>query len=384
MSGRSPIDPIGAALQSYRRARGVSQRDLGEHLGLSQTQVSRIETGARRPSFDERRRIAHTLRLPMSEVGLDVRNEPPDLERVGRIVHLGETARFAGSSMAALPEVEEVDRSLHAAKLRGHGSEALAAMHVRIKLTRAVLLGEVLPRHTATMTKRLTGQALRMAKGIGDPLLQWRASLRHGTALRKASDRSGAIAALEAALKDAPSVHLRPVTLIPLARAYSDARKGPEFRDAIAELRRSLDDPEHWTPGFNPLSVAEVELRGCLALEMKLPKDDGVLDDLSPGIPPGAQWFPIWSFTQAQALSHTGELDESIAHIKRGLKNGTRLTLPQQIERGVVILRGLAARTRQAEPLIEAALQSLAKIELEVPLQPVLALPPHVASDWGQ
>jgi hypothetical protein len=127
-----------------------------------------------------------------------------------------------------------------------------------------------------------------------------------------------------------------------------------------------LDDPERWTPGFNSLSVAEVELRSRRELGMKLPRDFGVPDELSPGIPPGAPWFSIWTFTQAQALLRAGELDESIARLKSGLATAANLTLPQQIERGLAILQGLAPRSRHAGPLIASARRSLAEIERSV------------------
>lgn len=50
-------------LKQLRAAEDLSQRQLALYLGVSQSAVTRWETGARMPSRDELIRIGHLLRI---------------------------------------------------------------------------------------------------------------------------------------------------------------------------------------------------------------------------------------------------------------------------------------------------------------------------------
>lgn len=50
-------------LRTARDARGLSQGKLAEKAGLQSSAVSHFETGARKPSFDNLRRLADALRI---------------------------------------------------------------------------------------------------------------------------------------------------------------------------------------------------------------------------------------------------------------------------------------------------------------------------------
>lgn len=50
-------------LKEAREMRGLSQGDLAEKAGLQQTAVSHFETGMRKPSFDNLRRLADALEV---------------------------------------------------------------------------------------------------------------------------------------------------------------------------------------------------------------------------------------------------------------------------------------------------------------------------------
>jgi transcriptional regulator with XRE-family HTH domain len=64
MSPSSPSDELFAQrLREAREMRGLSQAELGTKTGLQPAAVSHFETGARRPSFDNLRRLAVALEV---------------------------------------------------------------------------------------------------------------------------------------------------------------------------------------------------------------------------------------------------------------------------------------------------------------------------------
>ena len=57
---------IGERVAELRRGRGWEQDDLAAKAGVSQSTVSRVETGARRaPSSETMRRLARALGVPV-------------------------------------------------------------------------------------------------------------------------------------------------------------------------------------------------------------------------------------------------------------------------------------------------------------------------------
>ena len=69
--------PLGLLVREAREARGWSQGELGERLGVSGAQVSRIESGVRGTSVDVLARLAQELALPADQV-LAALAEGPD------------------------------------------------------------------------------------------------------------------------------------------------------------------------------------------------------------------------------------------------------------------------------------------------------------------
>ena len=56
---------FGRRLKALREMRGISQRKLADKLGKSAQYVSRIETGDRKPSMDQVRKMAAALDVPV-------------------------------------------------------------------------------------------------------------------------------------------------------------------------------------------------------------------------------------------------------------------------------------------------------------------------------
>ena len=64
---------VGANLRFARASRGMSQGDLGKHLGLTYQQISKYETGRNRLSFDAAVAACDALGVPLKVLlrGLD-------------------------------------------------------------------------------------------------------------------------------------------------------------------------------------------------------------------------------------------------------------------------------------------------------------------------
>lgn len=58
-----PTDVFPARLRSAREKRDLSQGELAKRAGLQPSAVSQFETGSRKPSFDNLRRLANALRV---------------------------------------------------------------------------------------------------------------------------------------------------------------------------------------------------------------------------------------------------------------------------------------------------------------------------------
>lgn len=56
------------ALRNIRQRSGYTQQALAEELGYGQEYISRIETGARRPSLEFLRRFAELVRFPLADL----------------------------------------------------------------------------------------------------------------------------------------------------------------------------------------------------------------------------------------------------------------------------------------------------------------------------
>ena len=67
-----PLDgadaPVGVALARLRRRAGLTGKELGDLVGMSQAKISKIETGAVNPSPEDVERMARQLRAPAAEI----------------------------------------------------------------------------------------------------------------------------------------------------------------------------------------------------------------------------------------------------------------------------------------------------------------------------
>lgn len=56
---------VGEKIKSLRKAIGLTQKELGDRLGISEVQVSQYERGTRNPKTEQLKRIAEALNVPL-------------------------------------------------------------------------------------------------------------------------------------------------------------------------------------------------------------------------------------------------------------------------------------------------------------------------------
>lgn len=69
---------VGERIRSARRAVGITQKDLGERVGIDQAIISKLERGKHQPRFDTLRRVAEGLDLSVSELLAQEESVPGD------------------------------------------------------------------------------------------------------------------------------------------------------------------------------------------------------------------------------------------------------------------------------------------------------------------
>jgi XRE family transcriptional regulator, regulator of sulfur utilization len=76
---------IGTAIKSVRNQVGLSQEQLSERTGLSQTSISQIENGVKQPSKKSIRAICRALEIPEAVlyiIGLEDTDVPPSRKKM--------------------------------------------------------------------------------------------------------------------------------------------------------------------------------------------------------------------------------------------------------------------------------------------------------------
>lgn len=58
-------EKLGARIKEFRKARGLSQEQLAEIIGIEQKHVSRLEVGKSYPTIDRLEKLALALNVPM-------------------------------------------------------------------------------------------------------------------------------------------------------------------------------------------------------------------------------------------------------------------------------------------------------------------------------
>lgn len=75
-------------IREYRKRAGLTMKELGEHLGVSESAVQRWENGDRKPSYERLLQIGEVLDCSVNDLmgyaGQTIESELPEVIMVGR------------------------------------------------------------------------------------------------------------------------------------------------------------------------------------------------------------------------------------------------------------------------------------------------------------
>ncbi len=81
---KSGKEKLGVRIKEFRKARGLSQEQLAEMVGIEQKHVSRLEVGKSYPTIDRLEKIAEALDIPIGRF-FDNGDSWIDAQRAGKI-----------------------------------------------------------------------------------------------------------------------------------------------------------------------------------------------------------------------------------------------------------------------------------------------------------
>lgn len=90
-------------LRELRKKAGLTLIDVAEVLGVSESQVSRYETGARRPRLDEAYKLAQLFRVSVVDIFPDMGGSPAIAPEPSSSL----AERFHAATMKRLPEANQ-------------------------------------------------------------------------------------------------------------------------------------------------------------------------------------------------------------------------------------------------------------------------------------
>ena len=89
---------IGRKIKELRKKRGLTQKDLGEMVGLDQTTISGYENGRRQIDLQKLMKIAQALGVDLKEL-ISVDSKPSEISKVAKIIPLYSLPASAGNGM---------------------------------------------------------------------------------------------------------------------------------------------------------------------------------------------------------------------------------------------------------------------------------------------
>ena len=324
-------------LRTYRRINGMNQIALAELLGYDSSYISLIETGKRAiTDVTSRRHIATRIGLPahvLGVTGVDDAEYRAMLQFGDSTVRLAEIARQSGHAVEAVNELWPLVVRLEARAAQGHMERDSLILLAQARTALGVSLGTVLPEERLSAAARWTGQALKVAAHLGEPVFHAHTLRMHGNELRKSGQLGAAVVRLEQSLELSTDPADRGSSLAFLCRAAGELGDADTFDNALSAYRNLLD--RHPGSGllFQPFTLREIEIRGLMGI--------GRVGDASrrvhepTGTPAAPQWRIIERVTSGEVFAIIGETDTAATAFTEAVQFAERHRLPHQIQRAI-------------------------------------------------
>lgn len=295
---------LGAVLAIFRAAAGLSQQELGDLLGCSQSNIWRIEAGKRQSMYDIREllRFADTVAMPRQALLPLIMGTPGIREdQIGIAAEIADTEAAGPATEAGVRYLRACARQLHAQEQAAGGAsvrhQAIALWRGAVRLTDEAEYGDALGHDLMRVTGEL---AIRAAWACHDSDDQARARALFNDGLQRARQAGDDMLAVHAILSlsllhaemAAPGLARQAVWLT--AQAAGLARREPSsrlhamiaarealalaalgdrggFKAAITRAWRELDhdqgnDDPAWLTFVGPAEIAVQEAKGCSLL----------------------------------------------------------------------------------------------------------------------
>jgi len=360
----SPQRRLAGAIREYRTKTGISQRSLAEQLNMSASQLSRLISGKRKSTPDGMLRIAQVIGITPDEIGLTSSDRRPRLNDYDpgyalAVMRRVRRQRQGGDPARAYVDLQEiVEPTLNWA--RRYPTKQTRLHVAELLLVQTLLYSELLPLEELDKPARLISEAWELVRAprLDRPSAYILSTL--GNCLRRLGLRNPrkvheAMPFLQRALTYDKYPGEVAATAMILAKASSSLRDRSTFTEAVSLARRSLDKcgDARSNALVSSFALTEIEARGHLLLsdaERALKILDGkdrVAEMLA--IP---QWHIIHAITRAEILAAQGSRTEVASLLNDAIKASGALSLPQQIQRILLI----ATRYKAACPDLEGTI----------------------------
>lgn len=78
---------IGRKIKEFRKLSKMTQAQLAEKTGISETHMSKIEIGSNAPSIENFLKIAEVLNIPLSEFGVSTKSDSDIKSKFTRFIY---------------------------------------------------------------------------------------------------------------------------------------------------------------------------------------------------------------------------------------------------------------------------------------------------------
>ncbi|WP_198407051.1 helix-turn-helix domain-containing protein [Nocardia terpenica] len=350
-------------LRTYRRINGLNQIALAELLGYDKSYVSMLETGRRAiADVASRRHIASRLGLPahvLGVTGVDDAEYRAMLQFGDSTVRLAEIARQSGHAVEAVNELWPLVARLEARAAEGRMERDSLILLAQARVALGVSLGTVLPEERLASAARWTGQAVKIASKLNNPVFHAHTLRMHGNELRKAGHVGAGVARLEQSLSLSIDPADRGATLAFLCRATGELGDGEHFDHALRQYRHLLERNTHSGLLFQPFTLHEIEIRGLLGTGRT--EQAGRLVGTPAGAPSAPQWRIIERVTTGEVLAAINDPDAATEAFIDAMRSAEHHRLPHQIQRVIraTIKTGMRELTSEAQAALRRIRSSL-------------------------
>ena len=318
------------------KARGWTQRDIADELGVDQSTVSRLMAGTIGFSEPVRRRMANLFDLRLSEAGLDpdLADVTPDAMRMiagatSAAHELRNRGDVIGAADALWPAIEYLEN-----RSRAQRTPELMHLHLQALAVNTRVVGDLATHATRTQALNHALRALHLAEVLDDKTEIARTGIQVGNQLRIAGEPERAVEQLTKSYALSETHGDKATSSERAARAAIDAGDRGSYERFMIRTYREL---HHCRSDalINEATVRDLEIRAHIAFGIRTVAAVEVAHEENAA----PQWKAIGAITRGADVLAEGELEEGLSIVEAAATNALALRLPRQAERAAKVAR---------------------------------------------